>query len=96
MQHHFVSDGHIVAKGQWLPGVGVQHAILLNVAAAPDADGFQVVAPDHRTKPDIRALRQFDISNHYCAVCNPGTHAQLGRHAVEFINCHREFPILVS
>jgi hypothetical protein len=57
-----VSDGHPVAQDTGETGIGVQHAVVLDVRPAANADGLGV-ATNHGVEPDARLLADAYISN---------------------------------
>ena len=93
VQHHLMSHGHVLAHGQGLANIGVQHAAILDVGAAPDADGFGVAAQDG-AKPDARVFSQFHITHHLGTVGHPGGFRHAGCDLIEFVNCHRKFRLM--
>jgi len=82
-----MADRHILAHRERLADIRMQHAHILNIATASDADGLGVTA-DHYAKPDTAIVSEFHVAHHLGAVGNPGRSRNAGCHTLKFINCH--------
>src|SRR6185312_14695527 len=87
MQHDLVPHRDVRAHRERNAEVRMQHARILDVAAAPDADDLGVAA-HHHAKPHTGVLCQFHVANYLRAVGHPGRVGQPWRDAVQFINRH--------
>ena len=87
MQHHFVAHGHMLADGQGLAEVAVQHAGILDVGAFADGDGL-VVATDDGAKPDAGVGPQADIAHDFGTVGHVGTGINAGNVGFKLVNAH--------
>src|SRR5215212_10119850 len=70
MHHGLVSDGAIVAHRERVPGIDVEHAVVLNIAAFTDLDQF-VVGPQHGAEPDAGVAFQADLPDQHSCWGNP-------------------------
>jgi hypothetical protein len=91
VQRDLMADRHILADRQRLAHVGVQHAAVLDVAAAPDDDGL-VVTPQHGSVPDAAVGLQADLPDDGGTVGHPGTAIDLGNDPIERVNRHGNSP----
>src|SRR5262245_13198702 len=84
-----MTDGHIGADGDWKPGVGVKHCVVLDVAAVAHLDRIIVAAKDS-TGPYADSFPQGYFADHRRAVGNVGRTWNMWRIVAELIDCHRQ------
>src|SRR5690606_33782743 len=91
VEHDHMADGHAVADGQRLAGVGMQDAAVLDIGVPPDCDRI-VVAPDRRAKPDAGARLENHVSYDGCGRCDPvfALRRELRLLVTETVNIHHD------
>jgi len=81
MQHHLMSNRHVVADDERFSDICVQNARVLYVAACTYGDAFGIPA-HHRTEPYAGIRADFNCADHFRTLCDPGTAMHHRGHAI--------------
>ena len=87
MHHGTVANGHIPSNHHIQPRAGVQHGVVLHVAARTNGDA-PGIGPQHRAVPDAALLGQGHIPRQRGVVRHKRRRTHLRRTAIYFINRH--------
>src|SRR5262245_47870078 len=74
-----MADRHPLADDAREVRVNVDHAVVLHVGVAPDADGLAVVAPHDGERPDAGPLGDLDVADDERGGIDPGPGMDLRR-----------------
>src|SRR6185437_2271347 len=87
MHDDAMTDGHALADRHRLAGIGMDHAVILDIGILANRDPF-IVAAQYRAEPDTRASQETHLSDQHRVRCDPATFRYLRRDSLECVNRH--------